>query len=126
MYGVGVRNGISVGIDSIVTLRSAPEAPITTIIANYNYIAPALATLPVPGQIVHGTNVINRLNISLTDANGISRPLYLINPNDLITINGQVYVVTSPVSVYTDYVSVSISPTTQQPAALYPVTLHRP
>jgi len=126
MYGVGVRTGISVGIESIAAFRSAPIEPITTVVANYNYIAPALATLPVLGQIVHGSNVINRLNMSFTDADGKVWDLYLMLPNDQLTINGQVYIITSPPSVYTDYVSVSISPTTQQPPALYAVTLHRP
>ena len=49
--------------------------------------------------------------------------LLLTAPGDTITFNGATYTVTAAVTDYTTYISIPISPTTQQPAGTYAFTI---
>jgi len=90
------------------------------------YQTPATGSAPAANCIVHASNQLTRLNVSTTNAAGQYVDFGQMRTGDVITINGQAYIVQATPTMYGSYASIPIDPTTQQPAATYTITGTRP
>jgi len=117
-------NGIGIGVGYLTS--ELVEAPPTSGSARYNYTTPPTGTTPVAGELQHSDAVLGRFNVSYIDADGGSHNYELLKIGDTITINGQVYIVQSPVQDFGAYGSIPIDPTIQQPDGLYVVAVSIP
>jgi len=112
------------GNESLCTDLSPVGAP--PWVGLWNYSTPATATIPAAGQIIHADNLLGKLNISALDTGGEVIDLAQLTTGDTLLINVTTYNVTAPAQMFSEYASISISPTTQQPDAPYTVTANRP
>lgn len=92
----------------------------------WNYSAPPTASIPNPGEIIHGDNFVSKMNVSKLDISGNVIDLAQMQAGDTVLINGTTYIMQAPVQMFDSYAALSIDPTTQQPDGPYTVTVDRP
>jgi hypothetical protein len=93
----------------------------------YSYVTPPTAVAPVAGEIVHGTNVINKLNVSHLDLNGIdvSASIGQITTGDRISVGSTVYDVVAPTVAGAGFSYITVEPAVQKQPGVYPVKAWR-
>jgi hypothetical protein len=93
----------------------------------YSYITPPTAIAPVSGEIVHGDNVINKLNVSHLDLNGhdVSASIGQITTGDKVAVGSTVYDVVAPTLAGSGFSYITIDPAIQKQPGVYPVRAWR-
>jgi hypothetical protein len=95
----------------------------------YSYTAPANATVPAYGCIVHGTNTINKLNVHHFDLDGndMTAGIATITTGDKVSLNDTVYDVIAPTLLDGSglFSYITIDPTTQKQPGVYSVRAWR-
>jgi len=92
-------------------------------ISRYTYSTPPTGTVPTAGQLIHSDNVINKWNISRTDLDGKVITGDFLENGDTMVINGVTYTLEAE-QFFTDYIALTIEPTTQQPDGTYSVAVY--
>jgi len=89
----------------------------------YSYVVTPTAIAPNPGEIVHGNNILNKLNVSHTDINAhdISAAIGQVTTGDFVAIGPTVYEVIAPTVADAGFSYITISPATQKQPGVYPV-----
>jgi hypothetical protein len=107
--------------------KQTPVLPPVSLI--YSYITPANAIAPAPGEIVHGTNTINKLNVSHVDLDGddISANVGQVTTGDRVSIGDTVYLVVEPTVADGSgtFSYITIEPEVQKQPGIYPVRAWR-
>jgi hypothetical protein len=94
-----------------------------TFVARYDYSTPASGTIPTAGQLIHSDNVINKWNISRTDLDGNVITGDFLENGDTMVLNGVTYTLEAE-QFFTDYIALTIEPTTQQPDGTYTIGVY--
>lgn len=87
--------GVTTMAEGKVTVTGAVIPPLTPSTFNYDYSKPLTFADPVSGQIVHGTNTMNHLQVAKVDSDLTDRSatLALVRPGDTIQIGVTVWTV---------------------------------
>ena len=110
-------NGQSDAISNVVQISLLPYS------GSWIYQTPVSGAIPTANTIVHANNTVNRLNISDINSSGQSVDFSQLIAGNIITINGFAFTVQAVPQIHPGYASVSINPTTQQPPAIYTITI---
>lgn len=94
-----------------------------TFVARYAYSTPASGGIPAAGQLVHADSVINKWNISRTDLDGNVITGDFLENGDTMVLNGVTYTLEAE-QFFTDYIALTIEPTTQQPDGTYTIGVY--
>jgi hypothetical protein len=96
---------------------------------SYSYITPATAAAPAAGEIVHGDNVINKLNVAHLDLDGndIGPVIGQITTGDFVSVGATVYNVVAPTLADASgtFSYITIEPEVQKQPGVYPVRAWR-
>jgi len=92
----------------------------------FSYSTPPTAIAPSNGEIVHGDNILNKLNVSHVDMDGndITAGLAQLSSGDFLSVGGRTYNIVAPVvaDVSGTFSYVTVDPEVQLQAGVYPVT----
>jgi hypothetical protein len=93
----------------------------------YSYETPPTAVAPANGEIIHGNNILNKLNVSWIDLNGVdvSASIGAITTGDTVAIGGTHYEVIAPTVAGAGFSYITVSPSTQKQPGVYPVKAWR-
>jgi len=126
---VARMGGTTVVAEGNVSIVGEITPPLPVSVFNYDYVKPATFADPAAGQIVHGTNTMNHLQVALidNDATDQSATLALLKAGDNVQIGATVWTIQTLGLNAGGWYVLEVLPIQQAaPTGVTPVTFSRP